>query len=501
MDQNRGGNAPSSMPGGSGGAPGSGASSANVSYSGANVLSEDATLSNVTYTSASSAQNALLVSGGNVSIKNINVSKTGADSGDNSDFYGTNAAVLAYNGATLTIDGGEILTSGEHANAVFAYGKGVINISNVVITTSASNSGGVMVTGGGTLNAKNLTIHTSGNSAAAIRSDRGGGAMVVDGGTYQADGTGSPAIYSTADITVKNATLLSTASEGVVIEGLNSVTLEKVNLTDTNNKLNGNSETYKNIFIYQSMSGDAAEGTGTFSATDSKIITNNGDNFFVTNTTAVINLTGNAITNYDNSGVFLRAQSGKWGNSGSNGGIVALNAARQEVIGDIVVDSISAVALNLDYSYFKGAMTGDGIKNLIVSKDSVVVLTADTYLTSLDNALASNSNIYANGFKLYVGMTEVNINQAEAPASFLSGEIEEEVVKTTTASDNTATNSAGFPVWGYFAIGGVIIIIAAVAAFFIIRQRKAKQAPRSIVEEPKAGEEPFNGAPGQTPTI
>ena len=39
--------------------------------------------------------------------------------------------------------------------------------------------------------------------------------------------------------------------KGVVIEGKNSVTLENVELTDTNNTLNGQSTTYKNIFLYQ----------------------------------------------------------------------------------------------------------------------------------------------------------------------------------------------------------------------------------------------------------
>lgn len=36
------------------------------------------------------------------------------------------------------------------------------------------------------------------------------------------NGTGSPAIYSTADITAKNATLKANSSEGVVVEGKNS---------------------------------------------------------------------------------------------------------------------------------------------------------------------------------------------------------------------------------------------------------------------------------------
>lgn len=106
-----------------------------------------------------------------------------------------------------------------------------------------------MTIGGDTTNASNLTIETSGTSSAAIRSDQGGGTVNVDGGTYKTTGQGSPSIYSTADITVKNASLTATSSEDVVIEGKNSVSLDNVVLTDTNNKLNGLSTTYKNIFF------------------------------------------------------------------------------------------------------------------------------------------------------------------------------------------------------------------------------------------------------------
>lgn len=61
-------------------------------------------------------------------------------------------------------------------------------------------------------------------------------------------------------------------------------------------------------FLYQSMSGDASNGNATFTAKNSKITTNNGDTFYITNTTATINLTNNTIVNNDSTGNFLRAQ-------------------------------------------------------------------------------------------------------------------------------------------------------------------------------------------------
>ena len=138
--------------------------------------------------------------------------------------------------------------------------------------------------------------------------------------------------YSTANVTVNNSNLTSKTSEGIVIEGERSVTINNCNLTDSNTKLNGQSTTYKNIFLYLSMSGDAATGNSEFTANDSKIITNKGDSFYVTNTTSTINLKNNTIINNDNTGNFLRAQKDSWGKTGSNGGDVALIILIKQIV-------------------------------------------------------------------------------------------------------------------------------------------------------------------------
>ena len=320
----------------------------------------------------------------------------------------------------MTIKNANITTDATGANGVFSYGGSAttnnsssdnttINISDSTITTNKDNSGGIMTTGGGIMNATNLTITTSGTSSAAIRSDRGGGTVTVNKGTYKTTGKGSPAIYSTADITVKNATLISTSSEGAIIEGKNSITLENVELTDTNNQLNGQSTTYKNVFLYQSMSGDAAEGKAVFTSKNSTITTNKGDSFYVTNTTAEINLENNKIINNDSTGNFLRIQKDSWGNSGSNGGTVTLNLTNQEVNGNIVVDSISKLTMKLsDGSTFKGAInnSNEGEVSLTLDKSSSITLNGDTYIKSLTNTDSSNSNINLNGYKLYVNGVE-----------------------------------------------------------------------------------------------
>lgn len=396
----------------------------NITYSAKNEITESQNIADQTYESNESDENALLISGSiETTVSDIEVTKTGdSDSGDNTSFYGINSAILAKDGAVVNLDNVTVTTDATGANGVFSYGGSAttsnsssygttINISNSTITTSKDNSGGIMTTGGGVMNATNLTITTAGTSSAAIRTDRGGGIVNVNGGTYKTTGQGSPTIYSTANITVKNADLIATASEGIVIEGKNSVTIESTSLTDSNTKLNGKSTTYKNIFMYQSVSGDAEEGTSEFTAKNSNIITNNGDTFYITNTSAKINLTNNTIVNNDINGNFLRAQADSWGNNGSNGGNVTLTMNTQEAIGNIVIDSVSTLDMTLTSSHYEGTINGDNTAKkitLTLDSSSTITLTEDSYVTSLEDEDSSYSNINFNGYKLYVNGKAIN---------------------------------------------------------------------------------------------
>ena len=361
------------------------------------------------FTNSNDGEHAIEVRGNEAQYSNIKVTKTGdSDSGDEADFYGDNAAIFATDGATLTLTDIVVDTNGTHANAVFSYGSGTtVNISNSKITTSGNCSGGLMTTGGGTMNASNLDIHTTGNSSAAIRSDRGGGTVNVDGGTYVTDGKGSPAVYSTADITVSNATLESTQSEGVVVEGKNSVTLNDVNLTANNTTHNSDkSITYNAVMIYQSMSGDASVGLAKFTMTGGSITNKNGDVFFVNNTATTITLENVEIVNQDADGVFLRAAAAGWGTEGSNGGKVNLYLKNQTLTGDIVVDKVSALNMYLSSgTTYTGAVNADnaGEVYIEIENGSKWVLTGDSYITSLT---CEADAIDLNGHKLYINGTE-----------------------------------------------------------------------------------------------
>ena len=381
----------------------------------ANTITEDTEVDSETYTSTGDDENALRVDGATVTLKDITIEKTAGSSSntEDGDFYGLNAGLLVLNGATATITGATVNTSVTNGNGVFSYGEGtVVNISDSTIRTTENNSGGIQTTGGGTMNAANLDVETQGNSAAAIRSDRGGGTVNVDGGSYVTNGTGSPAIYCTADISVSDATLTANASEGVVVEGKNSVALTDCDVTgNMSNTYNGDSdENIHCIMIYQSMSGDADVGEATFSAEGGSITAKTGDMFYITNTDCEITLKDVAFTLAND--VFLRVEGNSssrgWGTEGANGGDVTLTADSQEFTGNILVDEISSLALTMkNGTSYEGAINPDGdggTVDVTLDDNSTWTLTGDSYITRFDG---DTSNITANGYHLYVNGEQV----------------------------------------------------------------------------------------------
>ena len=408
---------PPDKPDGKGGGPGGGFGGSGTVTQGtsANTIDTDTTVYSESYESTGDDENALRVDGATVTLSGVTVSKSAGKSSntEDGDFYGQNAALLATNGATVTIENSAITSSAQNGNGVFSYGEGTtVNISDSTITTSADNSGGIQTTGGGTTNASNLTVETSGNSAAAIRSDRGGGTVNVDGGTYTSNGENSPAVYSTADITVKNATLTANNSESLVIEGENSITLENCDVTGSMSE-NGTSadENVHNVMIYQSMSGDADVGTSTFSMTGGSLTGKNGDLFYITNTHSVITLSGVTLSNEGTSANLMtiagNSASHGWGTAGSNGAQVELTADAQTLSGAITVDSISTLDFTLkNGSSFTGTINivdnadgGTAVDDnavVTIEEGSTWTLTGNCTLTSLTN----NGTINFNGYTI-----------------------------------------------------------------------------------------------------
>ena len=95
----------------------------------------------------------------------------------------------------------------------------------------------------------------------------------------------------------------------------------------------------------------------------------------------------------------------------NNGGDVTLNLTKQDADGNIVIDSISTLVMNMkNNSTFTGVInSANEAKSIVLNLDatSKIKLEGDCYISELNNKDSSNSNIDFNGYKLYVNGKEV----------------------------------------------------------------------------------------------
>ena len=370
------------------------------SYTAVTEYTEDTTVSGETLESTGTDENAALISSGaSVTLDNDTITRTSDSStgGDNSSFYGVGAAVLATDGTAYVKDG-SVTTDAAGGAGLFAYGDGTVYASGTTVKTTQDTSGGVHVAGGGTLYGWDLDVETNGESSAAIRSDRGGGTMVIDGGNYVSNGVGSPAIYSTADIAVSNASLTANGSEAVCIEGLNSIHLYDCDLTGNMSDLDQNDDTWT-VILYQSMSGDSEVGNSTFQMDGGSLTSENGGVFYTTNTESTITLSNVDINYNDDNEFFLQCTGNTnqrgWGQSGANGADCHFTGISQDMQGNVIWDSISDLDFYLtEGSSLTGAVVDDetyagegggGYCNIYVSSDSTWNVTGDSTVSALEN--------------------------------------------------------------------------------------------------------------------
>lgn len=377
-------------------------------------VSDSQELSNKTLSTTSSDESAIVVNdGGSLNATGLTISKSGDSSNtENSEFYGLNAAVLVQKGSEATIKDTTIETNATGANAIFSTGENaIINVSNTKITTTGDSSRGLDATYGGTINANIVTITTSGQHCAAVATDRGEGTVTVKNSILNTNGKGSPCVYSTGTISVSDSKGMATNSSCAVIEGKNSITLNNTKLTSYGVGRVDDGIDNCGVMIYQSMSGDASEGTGTFSATDSTLtiskkskIYETSPMFFITNTDAVINLENTKLNYGSNQLVTVSGNDGEWGSQGSNGGNLILNATNQILNGNISVDNISTASFILKGSTLTSTINSENNAkevNLSLDSSSKWVVTGDSYVTTLTLENNDLSLIEDHGYTIY----------------------------------------------------------------------------------------------------
>ena len=378
------------------------------------VSDEEKKISEGEYTCEEADKSVLLAqNGAKVSVSDAVFAKNAGDTsnGGQSNFFGLNAAVIAKGESSVNLKNVTVTSDADGSNAVFATGEGtVIEAENIKIRTEQNSSRGLDATYGGKILAKNVDIETQGAHSAAFATDRGEGDVIVNGGKALTNGEGSPVIYSTGNISVKNLEGQANASEIAVIEGKNSITIENSKLAGGTKAADAkhHKEAAKAIMLYQSMSGDAGQGTSVFTAKDSTLTsTSDGAFFYITNTHGIINLENTEIENPGD--VLLQAEGNEsergWGRKGKNGGMVTVNTKNQLLKGDIFADEISFVILNFgEGSEYTGAinkMIKSTHVNLKLDKKATLTLTADSYVEVFENGDKKCANIVSNGHTLY----------------------------------------------------------------------------------------------------
>jgi hypothetical protein len=378
------GSAASTPPAKPPGSPGGASSGAAVSGTGALAWdSGTATKPGGSYVAIGEDESGVLVKGGSLILRDARISTSGdTSSQDDSSFYGLNAGVIAFSAGKVALIGGSIRTSGSGANGLFAYGSGAsASMRGGTITAEANGGHGAMAAGGGKVTIKNVTIHTAGASGAAVATDRGGGTITVDGGTMTTTGFRSPGIYSTGEIVVTGARIDAKGAEAAVVEGANSITAIDSSLTGTLNH---------GVMLYNSMSGDANAGTGTYTMKRGSLTAKAGPAFFITNTTAHIALSGDAKVTA-RSGILVEASAAGTGSGNANPATVVFTAGGETLSGDLAADPTST----LDVKLSNGTRLAGALTHAAVTLDasSTWTVTGNSTLTSLSDAAISGSKI------------------------------------------------------------------------------------------------------------
>jgi hypothetical protein len=341
--------------------------------------------------SATDQSGVLVTNSGTLNLRDSAVTTSGSTrSSDESSFYGLNAGVLANSKGTVNISGGTVTTTGTGANGVFAYGSGAsASVSNATIHATGGGGHGAMTAGGGSVTLNNVRISTTGASAAALATDRGGGTVTARGGTMTTAGYKSPAIYSTGVIDVTGAHMSATGAEAVVVEGDNSASV-----TDTTLK----AAKEHGVMLYQSMSGDAGVGVGTFTMTGGSLTAAEGPAFYITNTKAVINLRGGALVSAA-SGTLVKADNAGTGSGNTGAGVATLNLSGERLGGNLLTSGTGTITANLKNST---VLTGT-VEEAALSLDSSSTwrVSGNSTLTTLsdpaDISAAAITNIVGNG--------------------------------------------------------------------------------------------------------
>lgn len=374
----------------------------------ASEITEDEHLEGQTYEAAGKDENALRISAARVSLSDAQITKSGGDCSDPESgvLFGMNAALLATDAADLILASSRITSVPANAAGICGYGSGTsVSASDSEVETQGSRSSGLNAVGGASIDVQDLTVRTAGADSPALRSGRDSD-VTINGGSFSTQGVDSPVVFAAGDAAISAAELAATGSEAVVVENDGSLTLRDSTVSGAMSRTEGtaSAESVHDILIY----GTEVGSFGNFEMQGGSLISQNGDVFFITNTSCSIELSGVQVTNRDQlAWLFnISGNSGSlgWGTAGFNGAHADIILRSQNTVGDTRVDSVSSMTLHLmEGTSLRGGIRLEvneaadpdarGTADVIIDEGCVWSLTGDSEVTTLEN----NGTIEFNG--------------------------------------------------------------------------------------------------------
>lgn len=363
------------------------------------IINESRTSSNIlSEVNKNDFSNLLLVQGASVELQNADIIKNGdASDNDKSRSIGTNSAIVTSFNSQLSMYNSNIETNGVGSNGFYVTGSNAkATISDSDIKTNAYHSAALVAANKGVLNANHVSVYTKSVSSPAIDIvNKDANANIVNT-LFETSGALSPIVNASGQVTVDRSTGNSYSSNIAILKDTGNVYFKESTFIAAGGGLpEGFSET--GILIY----GDNKQvNPQLFSTINSSLNIDKNYPFYrtasmfnIVNTNAVISLT-NTSFNFG-SGVLAYIKD-------SN---VVINTSGQVLNGSIIMDNKSSLELSLKYnSSYEFALNNENTK-ISLGINSRIKLLGDTYIGSLINEDATNSNIDLNGYNLYVNGT------------------------------------------------------------------------------------------------
>ena len=354
----------------------------------------------------------------NYIASNLNLIKSNGKSTDteSSFYYGLNSAFIVKDSSNVELKESNITTNTKYSSGFFIIGpSSTALLENVTIKTTNEHSDGITLSDTSELIAEKVNITTEKENSNAIKVINENSSVKINSSKLCTSGINSSLFYSSGKIEATNIEGNSNSSLGI-IEGINSLSIIESKLTTNAVGLNNNEKFNSAIFIYKEDSKNASANISNAALTikDSELSINKESKkyeiapmFYLTNTKAIINIT-NSKLNFG-SNILLKVESNnEFGDIGDNGADVTFTATDEVLNGNIIVDELSKVRLNLNNTKFKGQINKNNVsKNIDVTFDtnSSWTLTGNSYVNTLTVTKKDLKNIRkyikSNGYNVY----------------------------------------------------------------------------------------------------